>query len=530
MGINTMRRSIFFAAGVLFTALVIYRLSRPSERAGNQETFAHHLRVNISDGDPPSLHPHLRADIRSRILGKALFEGLTRLKEDGKAELAGAERVEISPSGTRYLFSIRPQHWSDGEPLTAAHFERAWKRAIHPEGLCVRSDLFYIVKNAKRAKLGEVSMDEVGIQALDEKTLVIDLEYPAPYFLDLIAHHLFSPLADDEKEPTHFNGPFIVKNWRHDSVLELEKNPLYWDVEHVKLNQVTLSMVQDPYAQYTLFERGELDAIGDPFDTLPVDFLSSAIQDPRFQVQEISRIFWLYLNTEFFPFQSAKIRRAFSGALDREYLTEHFLIKDRPCHTILPPTLTLINREKDEKDLSSEALRLFEEGLEELGLTRETFPPLTLSYCAYGSQKSLSEVLQERWQKVLGIPISIEAKEWTILSNNLAHGNFQLASCGRGAVYEDPFYFLDIFREKNFSYNFSKWENGRYQELLMHALSTADRVERENYLREAEELLLKEMPVIPIYVDTCKYMTQKRLKGYAVNNSGYIDFKTMDTE
>jgi oligopeptide transport system substrate-binding protein len=489
-------------------------------------SIPNHLRVNLSEGDPPSLHPHLGADIRGRILGKSLFEGLTRLTEDGQGALAAAEKMTKDPSGTQYTFSIRPHLWSNGRPVTAYHFENAWKQAIRPESLCSRSDLFYIIKNAKKAKCKEISLDEVGIWAPDAKTLVVELENPAPYFLELISHPVFSPVFNDDKEPSVFNGPFKLGKWERGSVLELNKNPLYWDVKAVRLDKVSIFMIADLRTEFSLFEKNKLDVVGDCFDSFSLDVLPSVLGNPNFNSQEISRIYWLYANTTQPPFDSDKIRKAFACALDRNYLAKKFLIGDSPCSTILPSTLTLISQ-NDLDGNAQRAQQLFEEGLLELGLTKETFPSVTISYCAYGYQKSLTELLQEHLQKVLGVPIQIQNHEWNVLVDHMIHGQFQLASCMRNAVYEDPLYFLEIFKEKNNSYNYSRWENETYKNLLNLAISMTETSLRANYLKEAEELLLQEMPVIPIYMENCKYLLHDKLKGYFINKSGYVDFKTM---
>jgi oligopeptide transport system substrate-binding protein len=522
-----MKRIFYFLIAVLGVFGGLFCVLGFSKNRSDQMKDVAHLRVNLSEGDPPSLHPHMGADIRGRILGKSLFEGLTRLAENGKGELAAASKVEISPSGTQYTFTIRPQLWSNGELVTAQNFEKAWKQALDPNSLCARSDLFYIIKNAKKARRGEVSTDEVGVKAIDDMTLFVELEHPAPYFLQLISHPIFSPLNREEKEPTVFNGPFRMGTWKRGTVIELVKNPTYWDAEHVQLQKVSISMVADPYTLFSLFEKGEFDILGDTFDTIPLDILPTVMQDHRFKTQEISKVYWLYINTTHPPFQSAKIRKALSYALDRKYLTEHFLIGDHPCSTVLPRTLSLLKENPEIDGNVQKARQLFEEGLKELGLTRETFPPIVLSYCMYGSQKSLSEFLQETLQKNLGIEVRLENYEWNVLQDHLIHGQFQLASCVRNALYEDPFYFLEIFKEKKYSYNYTGWENETYKQFLSLAASSPSVSEREQYLRQAEELLMDQMPVIPIYTDTCKYLPQDRVKGYRVNRSGYTDFKNI---
>jgi oligopeptide transport system substrate-binding protein len=513
---------IFLFVVVIF-GWILYMPGRVPKK--NVELLSNHLRVNLSEGDPASLHPHRSVDVRGRMIGKALFEGLTRLNANGEAELAAANKVDIDPSYMHFRFSIRPHYWTNGQTVTAYDFEKAWKTALHPDTRCSRADLFYIIKNAKKAKCGEVSLDDIGVKALDATTLIVELQQPAPYFLALISHSIFSPICDEEGEPTIFNGPFILGNWKHRSMFELERNSKYWDAENVKLHKVSISMIADPNTEFSLFEKGEYDVMGDTFDSIPEDLLSTAKKDPRFQTEVISRIYWLYLNTEAPPFHSTWIRKAFAYAINRQNLIKNFLTTDIPCTTILPKTLSLIDETLGIDENHEKAVQFFEQGLQELGLTRKTFPKVTISYCTYGSQKSLTQILQENLRETLGIDVEIQAFEWNVLLDHLIHGQFQIASCTRNAMYEDPFYFLDIFKEKNCSYNFSRWENKIYQQLLAQASTTFDMKERGGYLREAEKLLLDEMPVIPIYMDTCKFLLNDKLRGYAINRSGYVDFK-----
>ena len=139
--------------------------------------------INFQEGDFPSLNPQIAIDQRCRCLGMALFEGLTRLNADGEPEPAAAREIRCSSSNTIYTFILRKHHWSTGEEVTAFDFEQSWKRAIAPHSYCLRSDLFFIIKNAKEAHLGIKSIDQVKIKAINAKTLIVELEYPAFYFL-----------------------------------------------------------------------------------------------------------------------------------------------------------------------------------------------------------------------------------------------------------------------------------------------------------------------------------------------------------
>jgi len=152
------------------------------EHAGERQAIA----INFSYS-PFTADPRKCTDPVTTTLNFMLYEGLTHLEADGTVSYALAERVKISRDKRNYLFFLRPAMWSDGSPLTAYHFEAAWKAALSPDFTSKSAHLLFPIKNAERAKNGECSLDEVGIEALDEKTLMVRLERPTPYFLELIS-------------------------------------------------------------------------------------------------------------------------------------------------------------------------------------------------------------------------------------------------------------------------------------------------------------------------------------------------------
>ena len=245
-----------------------------------QEDGQRPFRLNFVLGDVSSLHPHsLATGARGLALGKWLFEGLTRLNLHGEYELAGAERVEISPCGTQYVFTLRSNLYSNGEPVLAQDYERAWKTAI-VSGSCAKSHLFYCVKNARKAKMGEETRDAIGVKALDEKTLQVHLEHPTSYFLSLISNPLFAPFHEKDGD-TAFNGPYMLGSWKKGDTLVLEANPFFWDHEGVRLKRVEIFMVKDSATAFSLYQEGIIDWIGDPFSWLPSEILASEIAEGR---------------------------------------------------------------------------------------------------------------------------------------------------------------------------------------------------------------------------------------------------------
>lgn len=484
------------------------------------------LRINFQDGDLPSTHPHIGIDYRMRSLQSALFEGITRLDPEGSPQLAAAETCRISEDKKTYLFTLRPSHWSNGEPVTAHQFAQAWKEAIAQGSPCRRADLFYLIKNAERVKKGEVPLEQVGVIALDTKTLKVELEHPAPYFLELIANPIFSPLYDKSEEPAIFNGPFVIETWKHDRIISLKKNPAYWDANKVGLDRIDISVVTDALTAEELFEKGELDWIGSPFSCLPNDMVPAYQKSGDLQNKEVARIYWLYCNTERFPFNNAAIRKALAYAINRQEIVEHVLMGQEVGNAPLPRSLSLLGESALPPSSDEEKARaLFAQGLEELGLKPETFPRIKLSHSHINGQKQLAEVVQSAWKQVLGVETLLEGSEWNVFFSNLSKGNYEIGGCIKSALFHDPIYHLELLEAKENPYNVSRWEDPLYQHLLNQARSEADLVARLGYLRQAEQILLDQMPVIPIYSEAYLYKMRPDVHDVVIHDLGHVDFK-----
>lgn len=483
------------------------------------------LRINFQDGDLPSSHPHIGIDYRMRSLQSALFEGLTRMNPQGVPEPAAAETISISDDQRRYLFTLRSSQWSNGHSVTATQFEQAWKKAVAKDSPCRRPDLFYIIKNGEKIKKGVADLNELGIRALDEKTLEIELEHPAPYFLELISNPIFSPLYDGAEEPTIFNGPFLIDQWKRDHLITLKKNPLYWDADHVSLDAIQIFVVTDPLTAVQLFEKGELDWIGSPFSCLPTDMIPFFQKTGMLKSKEVARIYWLYCNHNIPPFNNPCIRKALSYAIDRKALVDHVIFGQGIAAAPLPNSLSLIKERLCSSADVVKAQAFFAQGLRELGLDLETFPSITLSHSHITGQKQLAEVIQSDWSKNLGITVTLAGSEWNAFFSDLTHGNYQVGGCIKSALFRDPIYHLELLQDKTHSYNVSRWEDPTYQEYLHLARLATDEGQRKECLRKAEEILIEQMPVIPIYSETYLYLIRPQIEGIVIHDLGHVDFK-----
>lgn len=483
-----------------------------------QQKHTHTLRFNFQEGDVPSLHPHLTSNhIRSASLGKLLFECLTRINLQLKADLAGAKAVKISDDGLCYTFTLRDNKWSDGSPVTAFHYENAWKAAIHPDSRCTKAHLFYPIKNAEGIKKGLIPLSAAGVKALDEKTLRVELERFCPAFLELIASALFAPLKDPDGEPTVFNGGFAPDQWKKNQQLCLKKNRFFWNAKRIYFNDVQISFVTDQATALYLYEKGTIDWLGSPLGSLPMEAISTLDSQKVLRKRVSSLVFWLHINTRSAPFHSAAIRRALALSIDPQQICQHIAI-GTPTLTPLPPTLSCISSFPQEKKQAQELLAL---GLQENGLT--ACPPIRLRHFNDTRMKALAQYLQHTWQQVLGLTVELEGTDWNTFRSALEQGDFQIAGCHEAPGFPDPLDILERFDASSRS-NYCRWTDPIFQEKISLAKQTIDMEQRKQWMREAEEILVAAVPIIPLYNATQTYLHPPKLKGYIFDFSSAIDF------
>ncbi|MFC2049218.1 peptide ABC transporter substrate-binding protein [Chlamydiota bacterium] len=477
------------------------------------------LRLNFQGGDPSSLNPRLAADIQSHTLSNLLFEGLTRIDRSGKVVPAVAESIDISPCGTVYKFNLRQASWSSGEEVTAYHFEKAWKRTLMTSTAgCPFPDLFFPILNAGQAREKLVPLSHVGIEAQDAKTLQVILETPCPYFLELVSTPPFFPLPGEEEEPTDFNGPFALAQWERGEWIHLSQNPFYHTPQHLKMGGIHISTIRDPYVAYEMFQKGELDFIGDPISPLPPDILKSQEVRERLVKKPVSRIFWIHCNMRTFPLHNRFLRQALSLALNRRQLIETVFIEHTPHFSPLPPRYASVvgNEEGDPE----EAMLFFENALKELRLDRSTLPPLTITHSNLSFEKPLIAELQRQWKKALGITVLPQQLPWNDFSAALEKGAFQLGGLYRRDVFNNPLFYLNFFKmSKGNPY---RLDNPEYSELLTRFSRGENTPEN---LQRLETLLCEEMPVIPLVNQSFLALVSPKVKGLEWDENGCLDLQ-----
>ena len=511
---------IFFAFLALFSGC--------SKEDTDQQNHGNTLRITILD-DPQSLDPRQVRDLSTVTVMHMLYEGLMRVDTNGEIIPGIAENVEISRDLKTYTFRLRDSRWSDGEPITANDFERTWKSILDPQSPAPNGYQLYVIKGAKEAKEGKLTLDKVGIIAEDSKTLVVRLKAPTPYFLELTASHFFYPvnrtMRNNTSQDIVTNGPFRLTHWNHHDELVAEKNPEYWDVDSVNLDQIQL-MVLDENTALQMFEMGQLDWAGSPMSTIPQDAIQPLREKGKLQITPAAATHWFRFNTNKTPFNHPKMRRAFNLALDRQAIVDHITQGNQvPAIGIVPPSFGFQNQLYYHDADVEKARQLFQEALWEIKLKRNELPTITLCYAYNDRNHKVAQAVQQQWNEAFDIEVSLENCEDKTFFEKISTHDYQIGIGSWYANIRDPINFLDVFKYKNNKTNYTEWENPRYIALLDFSQLQNDLEKRKMFLEKAEELLIKETPVAPLFHGSFNYLKKENIHNVYFSDLGYLDFK-----
>lgn len=508
------------------------------------------LNINIKT-EPPSLHPGRSSDTTSSAVQDQIFEGLTRMNMDGEPEEAMASEIDISDDGLTYTFTIREEaNWSNGDPVTAEDFEYAWKWVLDPDNADTDyAYQLYPIKNAEKAKNGEVSLDEVGVKAVDEKTLEVTLENPTAYFLELTAFHTYYPVnkeavlafdGDTDAEydsgdwaleaGDHYvtNGPFIMTAWEHQDHVVLEKNEDYWDADTVQLEKINMYIIEDENTELNMYKNGELDWAGHPTGQLPLEAIPALKEEGELIVEARAGTYYYAFNVEEEPFNNENIRKAFALAINRQGIVENITKGEQlPATALVPPTIWEENESGYFADNDIEQAKAhLEKGLDELGYSSvDELPQIMLSYNTDEAHAVIAQAVQDMWKNNLGVEnVELDNTEWKVYLDMLGDGNFQVGRMGWIADFNDAINFLEIF-ETIGGNNYTNWEDPEYQELLKQSREELDDDKRKEILKEAEQLYMDVLPIAPVYFYTNVYTHRDYVHDVDVSPLGNIQFK-----
>lgn len=489
--------------------------------------------IIASIDDPHSLDPRLVRDLNSVTIMHALFEGLMRTNSQGVLELALASDVEISENKKTYTFTLHPCQWSDGTPLTAEDLVETWISLLSPDFLAPNAYQLYIIKGAKQFKEGLSPRKDVGIKATSPETLIVELETPTPYFLELVSCHFYFPVHPKmrkEISPEHEtavigNGPFKQNHWQRRSKFEVIKNPLYRDVNAIQLDRITFQII-DEFTALQLFKSGFLNWAGSPLSTIPQDAIATLKHEGILKVIPGSGTHWFRFNTEKAPFNSEKIRRAFALALDRKAIVEHVTQGNQsPAIGIIPPSFGIPDQNYYTDHDVAEAQKLFQEALNEKGLSVDTLPKITLLYGSNDRDHKIAQTVQQQWNQAFNTNLSLESGESKVIFEKTSKGDSQISLGSWYADIQDPINFLEIFQSRDNTNNRTFWHNDAYTTLLEKYSIEISSEKRLKLLSDAEKILMENMPVAPLFYSAFNYLQNDDIQGVYFSPLGYLDFK-----
>jgi len=538
-----MKKSNFLLLVMLLAlSLVLAACNFGGEEATTTEDGKSAKELNlVIASEPPSLHPALATDTTSGVILQNVFEGLTTLK-DGEVVEAAAKDIKISDDQLTYTFTLRDAKWSNGDSVTAEDFAYAWKWALNPANASEYASILYPIKGAESYNLGEGTEDELGIKVVDEKTLEVTLENPTPYFLELTAFKTYYPVHKataegndkwytDAGETYVTNGPFTLADWQHAGSITLEKSENYWDKENVALDKVNIAMVENETTAGTMFDAGEIDFLGAPFQNVSLDAIDRYKKDGTLNVEDLASIYTYKLNTTGKFTSNANIRKALTLAIDRQGLIDNVAKGEQtPALGMVPKAVKGFEEQTGyfkDNDIE-EAKKALEQGMKELGISDPSQISIGLSINTSEAHAAIAQYVQESWHKNLGIDVTIDNSEWQVYLEKLNMLDYDAARMGWGADYNDAYTFLEQYDSAKNGNNDTGWENAEYTKLLKQSQVETDPEKRIEILKQAEAMIMSENPVIPVYYYTNLYVSKDYVENIAPDKLGNIYLKYAD--
>jgi len=510
-------------------ALLLFGCSKreTAVEIGNREQILH---VGIGS-EPKDLDPQTTTGSPESQVQDALFEGLTAWHPDHTDPVPGAaERWDISEDATVYTFHIRPAaKWSNGDPLTAQDFIFAYQRILSPALSAPYAYMHFCIKNAEAFNKGKITdFSQVGMKAINEKTLQITLKAPTPYFLRLLRYRSFYPVhpptilkfgkidTRDTKwtRPGNFvgNGAFTLISWEPNRKIVAEKNLNYWDKDTTRLNQIQFYPIDDMNAEEYAFRTGQLHITKET----PMERIKY-YQENKPELIHLNPFLGTYyyeLNTTRPPLDDVRVRRALALALDRETIVKYVCKAGEPvAYSLTPPdTDGYTARAKIPYDPEQARKLLADAGFP----NGEGFPKLEILYNTHKGHMRIAEVIQQIWKENLNIEVGLVNMEWKTYLNEKKSHQYDIARASWIGDYTDPSTFLELFITGGGN-NDSAWSNPQYDDLIQKASIEMDREKRHELFQQAEQILMDEAPLIPIYTYRNKSLVHPSVKNWKPN-------------
>lgn len=477
--------------------------------------------------EPRSLDPHIATGVTEHHLLMSILEGLASEAPEGDGVVPGAAvRWESNETLDEWTFHLRPEgRWSNGDPVTAHDFVWAYRRILTPSLGGEYAAMLYLLKGAEEFNQGKSTDPEtIGAKALDDLTLRLNLVGPTPYFPNVLSHYAWFPVhpptvlkhgrldtrASRWTHPGNFvgNGPFRLKTWRFKHLIEVERNPYYWDAANVKLNGIRFLPIDNIPAEERMFRDGQLHVT----ENVPLDKIEYW-RDQRsdsYYVHPYLAVYFYRLNITRPPLNDRRVRHALSLAIDRAAITKNVLKAGQiPAVGLVPPVAGYTGPNVLRFD-PVEARRL----LAEAGFSESSpVPRFDILFNVSESHRTVAEAVQQMWKSNLGISVGLNSQDWGVYLDAQQRLDYDVARAGWTADYTDPITFLDMWTTGNGN-NMTGWSRPEFDALIAKSRTIRDSDERFAVLREAESLFLEDLPAIPLYVYVRNYMVSPTVTGW----------------
>lgn len=517
----------------------------------DQTTEEKVVKLGALDSEPPNVDPQIGTDLASFFIGGHIMEGLVRVY-DGKVQPGMAEKWEVSPDALTYTFHLRDAQWSDGVPVKAQDFYYSIMRLLDPKTAAGYAEVMgFYIKNAEKYYKGEITdKSQVGVKVVDDKTLEITLESPTGYFIRLLGLMCFLPVREDivtkygeafaaEPDKMVYNGPFILKEWKHEEEVVLEKNPNYWDKDNIKMDRIELPIITDLNTAQNMYDAGEILSTSN----VPEELFDSYIQSGKAKMSLNGGLYWLQFNYSSKDkgkiLSNVNFRKAVSYAIDRDALVSAVVKRGKSANRYVPDNIMGLNAKFDSENAldalptkadPAKAKEYFDKALAELNMTADNFPTIKLLGSDTAAARKFCEAVQDMLLKNLGVKlelVNVPAKQRLQAVNDR---DYEMAYANWFPDYDDPMTYLDIWITKG-GFNRSDYTNPAYDAIIKEAKTTTDEKVRQQKMAEAEKVLIEDMVVVPAYWGANASAVSDKLVNYTRSLVGadpdltYLDIK-----
>ena len=478
--------------------------------------------------EPKGLDPALQTGVPENHIISALLEGLIAYHptKDLEPEPGIAESWEHNADFTVWTFKLRDAKWTNGDPVTAKDFVYSWQRMLSPALGSEYAEMLYVLKNGEAFHKGSLKdFSQVGVKAVDSRTLLVTLAGPTPYFLSMLKHYSWYPvnprtvdkfggMTDRQSgwstlENYVGNGPFKLKKWVTNQVIEVERNPTYWDAKTVKLNGIRFFPVDNTGTEEAMYRSGRLHLTS----TVNPDKIATFKRElpDQMTITPYLGSYFYRVNVTRKPFDDVRVRRALALAIDKKLLVERVVQGGQtPATGFVPAGIPGYDAYTGVKYDPAEAKRLLAEAGYPGG---KGFPKKEILINTNEAHRKVAEAVQAMWRQNLGIEVGIYNQEWKVFLDSQSKLDYDLSRSGWIGDYVYPTNFLDIFTKGNGN-NDTGWVNPQYDALIARAQTSASDAERIQFLHQAEAILMDELPVIPVYWYTRVYLKSPLVVGW----------------